>query len=139
MQNVKGNNVPVDDWPVELQLLRYWITESDRMNTLQTRWDQNAFLFCTATSFAWPQPFEQMRELRMKNGNPEKSRLQVSEHFALLCSHQGSGDKYRGPKEEYFQLFFFDDFWASANPELAESIMRYSFNWDPFSDGKKTY
>jgi hypothetical protein len=33
-------------------------------------------------------------------------------------------------KETYFQMFLFDDVWASANEHLAQSILFYSLGWN---------
>jgi hypothetical protein len=31
----------------------------------------------------------------------------------------------------YQQIFLFDDLWASAHPDLANSLLRYGAHWDP--------
>ena len=32
------------------------------------------------------------------------------------------------------QWFVFDDRWAAAHPDLAQSLLRYAVHWDPLAD-----
>jgi uncharacterized protein (TIGR02996 family) len=67
---------------------------------------------------------------RMQVGNytswkfaPDKSRVQVDEHVAVLCRHVNQWNAYH-------QWYLFDDLWASAQPDLANAILRYAARWD---------
>jgi uncharacterized protein (TIGR02996 family) len=55
--------------------------------------------------------------------DPKKSRVQVEEHVAVLCRHVHEDNLYH-------QWYFFDDLWASAQPDLANAILRYAARWD---------
>ncbi len=73
----------------------------------------------------------QKKKNRIGAGDPSKSRFIKEDHFFLFCGHQN--DDWGGPETiTYFQLFLFDDLWASANSALANSILRYTKHWDPF-------
>jgi uncharacterized protein (TIGR02996 family) len=61
--------------------------------------------------------------------NAKKSLIQVDEHLAQLCRHVGRADK----KDLYHRWIFFDDLWASAHPDLANSLLRYARRWDCLS------
>jgi uncharacterized protein (TIGR02996 family) len=64
------------------------------------------------------------------NHEPEKSLLQVAEHVVVMCIHVGRWDNI----DHYQQWIFFDDLWASAHPDLANSILRYDRTWDVLAD-----
>src|SRR5262249_39073243 len=59
--------------------------------------------------------------------DPKKSSIQVAEHVAVLCRHVGC---WSPGADMYHQWFFFDDLWASAHPDLANTILRYAKRWD---------
>jgi uncharacterized protein (TIGR02996 family) len=54
--------------------------------------------------------------------DPARSELQVEEHVAVLCRHVH--------KSWFHQWYFFDDLWASAQPDLANALLRYAARWD---------
>jgi hypothetical protein len=55
-----------------------------------------------------------------------ESLVHVGEHIAQLCYNN------RG---YYQQWIFFDDLWASAHRDLANSLLRYVHRWDVLSPG----
>jgi uncharacterized protein (TIGR02996 family) len=69
------------------------------------------------------------------NHDPKKSLIHVEEHVAQLCRHVASWKldtrSYRRHRHDlYHQWIFFDDLWASAEPDLAHAILRYARRWD---------
>ena len=64
------------------------------------------------------------------NHDPAKSLVHVEDHLAQLCVHVGRL-KHQG--DVYQQWVFFDDRWAAAHPDLANSILRYTRCWDMLS------
>src|SRR5581483_2914202 len=62
--------------------------------------------------------------------DPAKSRIHVEEDLAQLCVHVGHWE-WQG--DVYQQWIFFDDLWAAAHPDLANSILRYKRCWDMLS------
>jgi uncharacterized protein (TIGR02996 family) len=67
---------------------------------------------------------------RRYSHDPSKSLIHVEEHLAQLCVHVARW-KYHG--DLYQQWIFFDDRWAAAHPDLADSILRYHRCWDVLS------
>ncbi|MCI0456268.1 MAG: TIGR02996 domain-containing protein [Gemmataceae bacterium] len=69
----------------------------------------------------------QARPLNQKPApDPKKSKVRVEEHMAQLCLHV---DRW-GERDLYHQYFFFDDRWAAAHPDLANSLLRWARRWD---------
>lgn len=60
------------------------------------------------------------------SNDSSKSRVQVDEHIAQISVHT---QNWHG-MDLYNRWIIFDDLWASANEELANSILRYSNRWD---------
>ncbi len=48
-------------------------------------------------------------------------------HMAQACKRLGVS---RGREESYHHIILFDDRWASAHPDLANSILRFATRWD---------
>jgi uncharacterized protein (TIGR02996 family) len=63
------------------------------------------------------------------NHDPSKSLIHVGEHLAQLCLHTNRW----GITDLFHQWIFFDDLWASANPVLANAILRFASRWDVLS------
>lgn len=62
-----------------------------------------------------------------------KSCFQVSEHMAQLCLHAG---EWKYPKKTlslFHRWIFFDDLWAAAHPDLANSMLCSAHRWDPLT------
>ncbi len=59
--------------------------------------------------------------------DPKKSKVRVEEHLAQLCLHV---DHWEHRGDLYHQYFFFDDLWAAAHPDLANSLLRWARRWD---------
>jgi uncharacterized protein (TIGR02996 family) len=62
--------------------------------------------------------------------DPSKSLVHVEEHLAQLCIHVAHWEHHG---DLYQQWIFFDDRWAAAHPDLANSILRYHRCWDVLS------
>ena len=57
-----------------------------------------------------------------------RSLIHVEDHLAQMCLDVSWTD------EPYFnQWVFFDDLWASADPDLANAILRFARRWDVLS------
>lgn len=55
---------------------------------------------------------------------PEASVLRTSDHLIQLAMHCNEAFGYQ-------QWYLFDTAWASTHPDLAQSLLRYGFDWDP--------
>jgi uncharacterized protein (TIGR02996 family) len=64
------------------------------------------------------------------NHDPAKSLVHVEGHLAQLCVHVGH---WQGQGDLYQQWIFFDDRWAAAHRDLANSILRFTRCWDMLS------
>jgi hypothetical protein len=64
--------------------------------------------------------------------NPHLCHVHVEEHLAQLCLNTEHWRNYRRA-DLYQQWIFFDDLWAAAHPDLADSILRYARCWDVLS------
>jgi uncharacterized protein (TIGR02996 family) len=62
-----------------------------------------------------------------RNRNPDLDLFHVGTHLAQTCKHVATSER-TGP--EYHQWIFFDDLWASAQPHLANSLLRFASRWD---------
>jgi hypothetical protein len=144
------------DWPWELLLLRTQVPDGrtgsaallqalEKTNALDVKrtrryWD-----------YRWPDPEGTLEEARrtltrtlarieeesrrtglVYPADPSRSQIQVEDHLAQFCVNWvAPGNKY-GP-EEFFRWILFDDLWASAHPDLADSILRYVNRWNVLS------
>jgi uncharacterized protein (TIGR02996 family) len=71
-------------------------------------------------------------KIRRTGNDPDKSMIRVGEHVAQFCLHTFY---HHYLKADVFQHWiFFDDLWAAAHPDLAESLLRYARRWDVLSD-----
>jgi uncharacterized protein (TIGR02996 family) len=61
-----------------------------------------------------------------RTNDAKKSRVHVEEHVAQLCLHT----QRWGERDLYHQYYFFDDLWAAAHPDLANSLLRWARRWD---------
>lgn len=71
-------------------------------------------------------------ELGGRDFSARKSLIQVDDHVAQLCLHTDHWD-WGGGVHLYHRWIFFDDLWASANPALAQGVLRYAKRWDVLS------
>ncbi len=119
-------------WPRELRLMRALITDSDtKLEELFRRadpWFVDEFPDPVGPQGHCREVARQaIFEMKTRRGEPEKALLlHDEEHFFHFVSNQGNFWN--------FQFFLFDDIWAGANPDLANSILKYCYTWDPFSD-----
>jgi uncharacterized protein (TIGR02996 family) len=60
--------------------------------------------------------------------NRRRDLLHVEEHLAQLCLFTD-----RSTANEYHQVILFDDRWAAAHPDLANSLLRFACRWDVLS------
>lgn len=58
---------------------------------------------------------------------PRKDQANVQAHVAQVCKHIDHWD-FAG--DVYHHLILFDDLWAAAHPDLANSILRFASDWD---------
>jgi len=122
---------PVDaGWPEEFETLRQVILNT-RNSTAAGR--SNAAPAPTAPTLTTQEGSsaqELDRILRLiPSDNPAKCRIQTAEHVAQLglCADDSPGF------ETYCRWIMFDDLFAGANTELANSILRYGNRWDVLS------
>lgn len=127
-----------DTWPLELRLLRAAIQDGDGDLAPALRRYADYPLWTVGSGAgtgrvglgpqgaAWA-AFVKLAGERKPDGEPARSRLDVSEHIAQAAVHASASFGYQ-------QLFVFDDLWASANPALAASLLRYASGWDPWND-----
>jgi hypothetical protein len=118
-----------DEWPFELRVLRAYL-EGD---------DLGAALKKVA---AYPM-------LDVVNGESTRDATTAADIAKLAKGRKADAKKlvmHQAPHAILFspyvskafghqQWIFFDDLWASANADLASSILRYASGWDPFTDG----
>ena len=67
--------------------------------------------------------------LLLKSERPEEYESQIR-----------LGERYTARWDErdlYHQWVFFDDLWAGAHPELANSVLRFAARWDVLSPGRE--
>jgi len=122
-------------WPLELRLLRAMVSDGDvtieaalqRVNSYPLGplgEGRHHKLGLGLHSDALPE-FEAAREgLRHREREPQRSVLHVTPHCVQVSMH--TWDAFG-----FSQWFLFDDLWASAQPQLAASLLRYGTQWDP--------
>lgn len=123
-------------WPFELRLLRAMIEPGD--TTLEPALRRCAAYPVGAVGAEGHRhlglggqgdarrDFERATGGRPPGGDPAASLIDVSPHLAQMAMHASHDFGYQ-------QWFLFDDAWASAHPELAESLLRYTWSWDPWA------
>lgn len=62
-----------------------------------------------------------------------KSLIQVDEHIAQASMHTDVWPQRDGTIDLYNRWILFDDLWAAANEDLANSILRFQASWDVLS------
>lgn len=126
----------LDTWPVELRLLRAMMDEGDAalgpalLRAAAYPLDAvvgqgNHTRLGIGPHAAARAEFEEAAAGQAPQGDPGQSFVRESEHVSLLCAHASARFGFQ-------QWIFFDDRWAAENPDLAESILRYAREWDPF-------
>jgi uncharacterized protein (TIGR02996 family) len=65
--------------------------------------------------------------------DPAKTLVRINEHVAEFCWHIACWEVTRNNQQVYHQWIFFDDQWAAAHPDLANSLLRYTRCWDMLS------
>jgi hypothetical protein len=139
----------VKGWPWELRLLRTQCEPAGplgealaRTNALNVQAaamaDRSASrLFGTAEAARrelekmLPQGAQRHRD-NIYQGDPARSLLHDDGHLAQLVLHCVGANEYR-PSDTYCQWVFFDDVWASAQPEVARGLLHYASRWDVLS------
>src|SRR5262249_38573589 len=55
----------------------------------------------------------------LESRNPARDLVKVTPHLAQVCKHEGHEERewawFRGRRDSYTQLIFFDDLWAGAH------------------------
>ena len=124
-----------DTWPWELRLLRAMIDPAeDTIGAALERCAGYPVFWVGAhedtSLLGWGSQAVARGEFVAAAGECEAERLPGTEifvgaHVATLCMRMN--DSW------YQQWILFDDLWAGSQIELAESLLRYSSQWDPFA------
>src|SRR5262249_39594469 len=77
-----------------------------------------------------------LAELLDRRRTDAQFRVQVEEHVAQLCFRDHVWRLPRRNQNIYEQWVLFDDLWASAHADLANSILRYVQRWDVLSTSR---
>jgi hypothetical protein len=113
------------DWPERLRLLHRAVHPDERSLTAAlarvNRW------WGTDTPAAHAGPLPDRPQTAPRRRDPDQTLIEVSDHIAQMALHE---DEFTG----FEQWFLFDDVWAGSHPELAESLMRYAWHWDPLHE-----
>jgi hypothetical protein len=150
------------DWPWELRLLRTQVPEDpsgsaalrvalERTNALNVKrvdrlGDWHGAGLEGDLASARRELAERLAQIEQQSAtcslsqpaDPALSLIQVEEHVAQLCLNVIAPCVQFGHRYEmYFQWIFFDDLWASAHPDLANGLLRYSSRWDVLSEGER--
>lgn len=75
-------------------------------------------------------------ELLDRRQKEAEIRVHVDEHLAQLCFREHRCKYPKRTLNIYEQWIVFDDLWASAHPDLANSILRYVQRWDLLSTSR---
>ena len=127
-----------DKWPPELLVLRALIAPGE--DTIGPALERcNRWPGFDLNADPWPnlpgdhdeahrRAMERLTTHQYAEGRrPESSLLVVDDHLAQLAMHCSEPFGYQ-------QWFLFDDAWAAAHPDLAQSLLRYANQWDPLDD-----
>ncbi|HLK58436.1 MAG TPA: hypothetical protein VKU00_17845 [Chthonomonadaceae bacterium] len=135
-----------DTWPLELLVLRTLLEpEEDNLHGALERcnlWpafaiEQPSLYKALDDPSDYPTDHRAILEFRERfpakmDRDPAATLIQYTPHMAQMCIHMSS---YFG----YQQWFFFDDLWASAHPDLAQSLLWYASTWDILQDSVTVY
>jgi hypothetical protein len=120
---------PDEDWPFELRLLRVMATTDDLAAALKKCASYPTLDVTNSESTREAFTADDMAKLaKGRKASAKKLVMHATPHAFLFSPYVSTSFGHQ-------QWIFFDDLWASANADLASSILRYASGWDPFSDG----
>jgi hypothetical protein len=121
------------DWPFELRLLRAKLGDDDDLDAalracaafpmfsvLNEKSTRDALTAADMDALA--------KDVRF-DGKLAKLVIHATPHAVLFSPYVTGSFGHQ-------QWIFFDDLWASANADLATSMLRYATSWDPFGGSK---
>jgi hypothetical protein len=118
------------EWPFELRLLRASLDGNDLVASLKKIASFPLLDVLNAESTREAVTAADMAKLaKGRKTDAKKLVMHASEHAILFSPYVSKAFGHQ-------QMIFFDDLWASANPDLASSLLRYASGWDPFTDGE---
>lgn len=133
-----------EDWPSELRMLRCIAIRNPELSTSQAldRFVElepfdNASIFdawqsgnCIESRFLGSEEkveleFSEIAERLQQRIDPENTNhsKQISDHLVRIGYHVEDPEDYRN--SFHLAMYFFDDVWAQANPDLATSLLHY--------------
>ncbi len=118
------------EWPFELRLLRAYLDGDDLVSGLEKIASFPLLDVVNAESTREATTAKDMAALAKGRKTDAKKLVMHASPHAILFS------PYVSKAFGHQQMIFFDDLWASANPDLASSLLRYASGWDPFTDGE---
>jgi len=119
----------VKEWPFELRLLRAAVDGDDLAAGLEKIASYPLLDVQNAESTREAVTAADMAKLaKGRKTNAKKLVMHASDHAILYSPYVSTTFGHQ-------QIIFFDDLWASANADLASSLLRYASGWDPFTDG----
>jgi hypothetical protein len=119
----------VKEWPFELRLVRASLEDDDLAAGLES---------IAGYPLLDVQNGESTMEAITKNDMVKLAKGRKAEAKKLVMHatpHAILFSPYVTKDFGHQQMIFFDDLWASANADLASSLLRYASGWDPFTDG----
>jgi hypothetical protein len=118
-----------NDWPFELRLLRASLDGDDLAAALKKCAAYPLLDVLNAESTSEAVTAADMASLaKGRKADAKKLVMHASPHAILFSPYVSKAFGHQ-------QWIFFDDAWASANADLASSLLRYASGWDPFTDG----
>ena len=122
-------------WPLELRLLRALLEPGEATLEPALRRCNHFPVFAVGAETRQrelgngsrrdaQEAFEEAGKRLRRTGDPRASRLRVAPHLAQLAMHATETLGYQ-------QWFLFDDLWAGAHRDLADSMLRWFGSWDP--------
>ena len=117
------------EWPFELRLVRASLVDDDLVAALKKAAAFPLLDVLNTVSTAGAVTPADMKKLA-KDGKADVKKLvmHATDHAILFSAYVSKAFGHQ-------QMIFFDDLWASANADLAASLVRYASGWDPFKDG----
>jgi hypothetical protein len=119
-----------EGWPFELRLLRASLSDDDLASALKKIASFPLLDVLNAESTREATTAADMAALAKGRKTEAKKLVMHASPHAILFS------PYVSKAFGHQQIIFFDDLWASANADLASSLLRYASGWDPFTDGE---
>lgn len=118
------------EWPFELRLLRASLGGDDLAAGLKKMASFPLLDVLNAESTTEAMTPDDMAKLaKGRKADAKKLVMHASPHAILFSPFVTKAFGHQ-------QIIFFDDLWASANADLASSLLRYASGWDPFTDGE---